>query len=63
MQAVPEDDLPRQPVRTSGPSIIARRVRERGGDNYDASRGASYIEVKGANVSHSSDSNQSEPNL
>jgi hypothetical protein len=40
-----------QPVRSSAPNIIARRVRERGGANFTSPRGSSYIEVKDANVS------------
>jgi hypothetical protein len=53
-QALPGEDYPpmSQPVRSSAPNIIARRVRERGGVNFESPRGSSYIEVKGANVSH-----------
>jgi hypothetical protein len=40
-----------QPVRSSGPRIIARRIRERVSNSIESPRGASYIEVKGANVS------------
>lgn len=52
-QANTGEELPplSQPVRSSAPSIIARRVRERGGGNFISPRGSSYIEVKGANVS------------
>jgi len=46
-----EDPSPiSQPVRSSGPRIIARRIRERASNSIESPRGASYIEVKGANT-------------
>lgn len=52
-QANTGEELPSlsQPVRSSAPNIIARRIRERVGANLISPRASSYIEVKGANVS------------